>query len=238
MSKLYIENRYGQTPNDLLNNEEISLKAKGLFAFLQSKPENWSFSIPRIAKQLKEGKFSIRDAIQELEKFGYLVRKPTKNKDGQWSGYDYILEDKPVQFTVIPETGTTVFPTTGNCDTLSKKDNSNKDIVIKKISCENKSRTNDLLNLFYKEVNPAIKFNNNTMRGDADWLVANYPFKKLETMVLYIKEHKGEQYFPTISNPSQLRDKMTQLESHIDKKKENVLTGDKLDKYPLFSPTR
>lgn len=220
MSKLYIENRYGQTPNDLLNNEGISLKAKGLFAFLQSKPENWSFSIQRISVQLVEGKFAIREAIQELEKYGYLVRKPTKNKEGQWSGYDYILNDKPVQFPVIPETGTTDNPTTVNCDTISKKDNSNKDIVINSItSSEDKPRTQELLNLFYKELNPNIKFNNKTMRGDAEWLVSNYPWEKIEAMVFYCKEHQGEQFFPNITNPSQLRDKMAQIINHKNRQK-------------------
>jgi hypothetical protein len=221
MSKLYIENRYGQTPNDLLNNKDISLKAKGLFAFLQSKPDDWSFAISRMAVQLSEGKFAIRDAVQELEKYGYLVRKPTKNKEGQWSGYDYILNDKPVQFPVVPETGTTVFPTTGFCDTISKKDNSNKDIVINNniLTCEQEVRSSgqELLNLFYRELNPNIKFNNKTLRGDASWLVDKYGMEKLKPMVAYIKANQGDKYFPSITNPSQLREKMAQVVNHYKK---------------------
>jgi len=126
MSKLQIKNRYAITPNELLNNKEISLKAKGLFGFLQSKPDNWSFSIERIAKQTKDGKDGIRTAILELEKSKYLQRKPRKNSNGEWDGYDYILADKP-----LTENPTTVKPTTENTHTLSKKDNSKKDIVKK-----------------------------------------------------------------------------------------------------------
>ena len=74
MSKLQIKNRYAVTPNELLNNKEISLKAKGLFAFLQSKPDNWSFSAEKIALQLKEGVKTVRTTLRELESFGLLEK--------------------------------------------------------------------------------------------------------------------------------------------------------------------
>jgi len=70
---------YGMTPNNLLNHKGISLKAKGLFAFMQSKPEDWKFSGKLIATQCKESVDSILSGLKELEDFGYLVRekKPT-----------------------------------------------------------------------------------------------------------------------------------------------------------------
>jgi hypothetical protein len=43
--------------------------------------------------------------------------------------------------------------------------------------------------------------------------------EKLESMVLYIKQHQGEQYFPSISTPTQLRDKMAQLINYSNKQK-------------------
>ena len=38
-------------------------------------------------------------------------------------------------------------------------------------------------------------------------------------MILYIKEHQGEQYFPTITTPTQLRDKMTSIINHKNREK-------------------
>lgn len=122
MSKLIIKNRYGVIPNDILNNKKISFKAKGLFGFLQSKPDGWSFSVKRICSQTKDGKDSITSGIKELEKAKLLQRKPTKNKNGKWDGYDYILSDYP-----FPENPSTVYPLPDNGVTLSKKDNSKKD---------------------------------------------------------------------------------------------------------------
>ena len=117
MGKLYIYKRYGQVPNDILNNPNLSLKAKGLFAFLQSKPDGWMFSIERISGQTRDGKDAIRSAIKELEKNGFLIRKIIRNEKGEWSGYDYILSENP-----LSENPTTDNPMSENPDAYSKKD--------------------------------------------------------------------------------------------------------------------
>lgn len=127
MSKLIIKRRYATTPNKLLKNKSISLKAKGMFGFLQGKPDNWKFSAERITIQNKDGITAVRNALTELEKVGYLKRKPARNKIGKWDGYDYILLEKPSAEN--PPTGK---PSTDKWVTLSKKDNSKKDIVRKK----------------------------------------------------------------------------------------------------------
>ena len=97
MSKLFIEKKYNQALNELLNNKKISLKAKGLFEYLQSKPDGWKVSEERISLQLKEGKSAIREALHELEKFGYLRRERVRNKTGKWDGRDYYLYPKAIE---------------------------------------------------------------------------------------------------------------------------------------------
>jgi len=122
MSKLIIKNKYGVIPNELLNNPKISLKAKGLFAYLQSKPDEWRFSKEKIAFQTKDGKDGVKSALQELEKWGYLRRIPSKNKKGKWTGYDYILAEKP-----SAENPSTEKPSAEKGVAYSNKDISNKD---------------------------------------------------------------------------------------------------------------
>lgn len=94
MAKTFITNRYGVIPNLLLNNDNITLKAKGLYAYIQSKPDSWDFSLEKIASQCKEGVDSIRNAVRELEEAGYLIRKNYQNELGQWD-CDYYLYDRP-----------------------------------------------------------------------------------------------------------------------------------------------
>jgi len=92
------------------------------------------------------------------------------------------------------------------------------------IPCEDKLRKDiqELLRLFYENLNPNIKFQNKTLRGDAEFLVKNYPLEKLEAMILYIKDNQGEQYFPNITTPTQLRDKMATIINYKNRNKKSA----------------
>lgn len=94
MALIKIQRFFGAVPNDLLNNPDISFKAKGLYAYLNSKPDNWDFSVEGIAAQVKEGIDSVRAGIHELEKFGYLKRMKHQNEKGYWD-VDYMLFECP-----------------------------------------------------------------------------------------------------------------------------------------------
>ena len=84
MAKLKILNRYATIPNQLLNDKSISLKAKGMYAFIQSKPDDWDFSAEKISHQLKEGLPTVQSTLKELEQNGYLHRFRFQNKKGYW----------------------------------------------------------------------------------------------------------------------------------------------------------
>ena len=64
--------RFGVIPNDILNNKEMSLMAKGLFAYIQSKPDGWKSSVSNMTHQLKEEPTIIQETINELEENGFL----------------------------------------------------------------------------------------------------------------------------------------------------------------------
>jgi hypothetical protein len=85
---------FTQVPNEILDDVRVSLKAKGLFAFFASKPDNWDFSLLGMSKQLKESKTAILNIIDELCKFGYMTK--TKTRNGNFQGYnDYQLHATP-----------------------------------------------------------------------------------------------------------------------------------------------
>ena len=126
MGKLIIKRRYGTIPNDLLNSSDISFKAKGLYAYIQSKPENWEFSAERISKQVKEGLPSVVSALKELETFGYLVRKRYQNNRGFWV-VDYLLYEIPIEENLHTGNPIQENPIIGNTTNYSNKDFSKKD---------------------------------------------------------------------------------------------------------------
>jgi len=76
--------------NETLNNKKISLRAKGLYSFLSSKPDSWNFSYKGLASQLMESEKQIRSAVKELVENDYLMRIPLKDK-GSFCGWDWII---------------------------------------------------------------------------------------------------------------------------------------------------
>ncbi len=79
-------------PNKILVATNISMKAKALYGYLISKPNKWSFSVRRIANEMKEGKDSINNVMRELEQVNILKRRQLKDGE-QWCGIAYYIAD-------------------------------------------------------------------------------------------------------------------------------------------------
>ena len=55
MAKLQkVKINFTQVSNEILNNKNISAKAKGIYAYLFSKPDDWSFAYNRIASEFSD----------------------------------------------------------------------------------------------------------------------------------------------------------------------------------------
>jgi hypothetical protein len=66
---------YAQIPNTVLFDPKLSWKAKGVWAYIQAKPEDWDFSSDRMAGECTDGVKATRTGIQELIEAGYLITK-------------------------------------------------------------------------------------------------------------------------------------------------------------------
>jgi len=76
---------FTQIKNEIAIDKNLSWKAKGLFLYLYSKPDDWNFAIDRIVKESKDGIRATREGLKELEKNGYLKRQ--KRQDGKMEYY-------------------------------------------------------------------------------------------------------------------------------------------------------
>ncbi len=97
MAKLHVRNRFGVTPNEVLCHRELTWKAKGLYWYIQSKPENWEFAVSRICKDSADWEKATISGIKELENAWYLERKKTQNELWHWE-IEYILYESPVAY--------------------------------------------------------------------------------------------------------------------------------------------
>jgi hypothetical protein len=67
----------------------LSLKAKGLLSMMLSFADDWQYSLNGLAAMNKEGLTAIRATVQELEDYGYLVRRRLRSEQGRLSGVEY-----------------------------------------------------------------------------------------------------------------------------------------------------
>lgn len=82
--------------NDILNDTELSFKAKGLFSYLWSLPDDWVYYETEVAKHSTDGRGSVRSGLKELEEQGYLKRGRKRNDKGQLVNADWQLADTPM----------------------------------------------------------------------------------------------------------------------------------------------
>ena len=87
------QNGFTMVANKLLCATNLSLKAKGLYAYLMSKPNHWNFSTTRICKDMKEGRDSVNNIMNELEQVLILKRQKIKDDTNQWVGVAYYISD-------------------------------------------------------------------------------------------------------------------------------------------------
>lgn len=86
---------YTQISNTILNDNSISLKAKGLFAFMDSKPDGWNFTIKTMAAQLKEGEDAVKATLKELKEAGYIKYHRQSSGHGIYELIDEPNREKP-----------------------------------------------------------------------------------------------------------------------------------------------
>lgn len=76
-----IDQPFGWEPNEIIFDQHLSLKAKGLWLYMNAKPDGWYFASERIAEECSDGVTSIRAALKELANAGLLTWK--KQGDGR-----------------------------------------------------------------------------------------------------------------------------------------------------------
>ncbi len=142
---------FSRIPNELLDDERLTWKAKGILAYLCGKPDGWKVRIADIAARGQGGKHAIRTALIELRACGYAeyIQPRAKGKFGEgcWK-----VSDTPI-FSPQPN-----FPHTDNPHTdnrhHSKKECSKTEI--RKKETEETEETSRAATRGFSEEKPEI----------------------------------------------------------------------------------
>lgn len=82
--------------NGVLNNTQLSWKAKGLFVYLWSQSDSWDFYEVEVLKHSTDGRASLRAGLKELEEHGYLKRYRNRDDKGILRESKWILSEQPM----------------------------------------------------------------------------------------------------------------------------------------------
>jgi len=88
---------YTVMSNCHLKDRRLSYKAKGLLSEMLSLPPDCDYTLRGLAVIAKDGVDSVRTAVRELEKYGYLVRSQKRDERGRMSVNEYIVYENPDQ---------------------------------------------------------------------------------------------------------------------------------------------
>lgn len=122
--------------NAVLGDRRLNLKTLGLFALMQSFPDDWEYSVSGLAARAGVGRDSIRGCIRQLEETGYLLREQRHAQHGKFGCNIYVLLDcPPTEISPLTEKPSTDDPSAA--DPLPE----NRTQVNKHLSKETKSKT-------------------------------------------------------------------------------------------------
>lgn len=87
---------YSVIHNHGLTNVELSWKARGLLAYLLTKPDNWEVMMAHLINSAPDGREAVRTGLTELENAGYIVRQFTRTEKGAFDGQEVVLHEYPL----------------------------------------------------------------------------------------------------------------------------------------------
>ena len=81
-------------PNALINDNTLTDRARFLFCYMASKPDNWDFYQVPLAKQLGYSIDTLRKYLKELMESGWVSREE-RREEGKFDSFDYTLHPSP-----------------------------------------------------------------------------------------------------------------------------------------------
>lgn len=212
--------------NEVLKDKNLSFKAKGLYAYLFSKPDTWDFSSNRMVLETTDGRKAIMSMLKELETAGYLKRNRLPN-----GRMDYIL--KHSQNSLSPESslgvekpkfqnGTVPKRHRAESSPISNTDNtSNTEEKVIHISEGVPSQDISLFISLFEGVNPSYErlFSNTTERSASCRLLSKYGMEKMTATLEGLPDIISRPYAPRITTPYELEKNLGKLIAFVNQNK-------------------
>ena len=167
---------YSIISNECLKNPKISTRAKGMYAYIMTLPDDWTIQRGELYKHFVEGKDYLDKGFNELKKYGYIQQTRVHKENGQFVGWEYVVYEfaqdtrdetisgnsdfgaKPQADLPISDLPTSDLPTTAKPQLLNTETELNTE---KELNTKRKLNTDKLKNINddddqNKEVNQSV----------------------------------------------------------------------------------
>ena len=117
-------------PNELLQDQQLSCRDRGLLVWMLSKPPDWKFTHKAILQELPaDGKTASLNCVKRLQEVGYLEISRSK-KAGQFDKSIWTVSDTPHPQNEDMDTPHPRFPHPQNADVFQKKELTKKEKAV------------------------------------------------------------------------------------------------------------
>ena len=184
-----------------------------------------------MSEELAVSTKTIQRGIKKLEERNVIVVGKKRTKDGKWLNNTYTLLDKNV-WNYTQETNSPMDSQGTKSDTArgQKEPSQRTNSPTKETHTEGNTykethilqtevcgkEINELISLF-EEINPTINYGNKTLRKDLEELLKKFGREKLENTIKYAISVQSQKYSPTITTPTQLKNKLGDLMVYYNK---------------------
>lgn len=92
----YKPGTYYQAHKNTVDNPGLSWAAKGMLAYLLSKPPDWTVVVQDLINSSKNGRSSTYTIIKELIAAGHIIRVQLRDSNGSMDGVSYTVYEHSV----------------------------------------------------------------------------------------------------------------------------------------------
>ncbi|WP_150467627.1 hypothetical protein [Francisella sp. SYW-9] len=82
---------YSTIANECFKDPNISARAKGIYGYIMTLPDNWKLQKTELYRHFSEGQKAIDTAFKELRDKGYISQNRIQKDNGQFGGWEYVV---------------------------------------------------------------------------------------------------------------------------------------------------
>jgi hypothetical protein len=79
--------------DSVLADSRLSYRARGVYACISTRPDNWNITISAVTREGLEGRDAVATALAELDRYGYIKRLKVHHSRGRWSTRTVVVRD-------------------------------------------------------------------------------------------------------------------------------------------------